>query len=87
MTATISIDKAGRMVLPKAIRDHLNLRAGSRMHAEITGDRIELTPEPTATRIERRGKRRVITGWDGFDAAKAVREAREDRERHLAGEG
>lgn len=29
-----------------------------------------------AGRLKWRGQRRVIVGWDGFDAAKAVQEAR-----------
>lgn len=78
MTATITIDKAGRLVLPKAMRDKLCLRAGSRLTADIVGDKIELAEEVPEVRIERRGKRRVIVGWEGFDAAKAVREMRED---------
>lgn len=42
MTATITIDKAGRLVLPKAMRDKLRLRPGSRLTADLVGDKIEL---------------------------------------------
>ncbi len=77
MPETIPIDKAGRVVLPKAIRDKLHLSDGVRLRVEVVGDRIELTPEPDEVVIVKKGKRRVISGWEGFDAAKAVNEARE----------
>ncbi len=79
MTAVISIDKSGRLVLPKAMRDALHLAPGSRLTAEIVGGKIELAQEPCGTRIVKRGNRRVITGWTGFDAATAVREMRADQ--------
>lgn len=78
MNETLSIDEAGRVVIPKAFREKLPLEPGTRLVAEIRGDRLELTQAPADARIEKRGKRRVIVGWDGFDAAKAVTEAREE---------
>ncbi len=83
----MTLDKAGRIVLPKALRDRLHLRAGSKLRAEIVGDRIQLSEDAAEARIEKRGSRRVIVGWEGFDAAKAVREMREDQVRRLNGEG
>ena len=76
MTATISVDKAGRCVLPKRIRERMHLHEGSRLRLELTGETLELTPVAAEVRLERIGKRRVIVGWEGFDAAKAVTEAR-----------
>ena len=79
MTATITLDSAGRFVLPKAIRDKMHLRSGSKLRADIVGDKIELSQKEDEVKIVRRGKRRVVVGWTGFDAAKAVREMREDQ--------
>lgn len=79
MTVTVTLDKAGRLVLPKPVRDQLHLRAGSKLRLDVTGDRMELTQEVPEVKIEKRGKRRVVVGWEGFDAAKAVREMREDQ--------
>jgi AbrB family looped-hinge helix DNA binding protein len=85
MSATITVDAAGRFVLPKSIRDRLHLRAGTRLRADVVADRIELTPEPDAdVRIEQRGKRMVIVGGGRFDAVQAVKAAREERDAQLA---
>jgi len=78
MTATITVDKAGRCVLPKRIRERMHLREGARLRLELTGDTLELTPVAAEARLEKIGKRRVVVGWDGFDAAKAVKAAREE---------
>lgn len=83
MTATLTIDAAGRLVLPKTMRDKLHLRAGSKLRAEIVGDKIELEQETAEVKIVKRGKRRVVVGWEGFDAARAVREMREDQVERL----
>ena len=79
MSATLVMDKAGRVVLPKPIRDRMHLRTGSKLRVEIVGDKLELTQEVPEVKIVKRGKRRVIIGWAGFDAAKAVREMRADQ--------
>ena len=80
MTATLTLDKAGRVVLPKRLRDHLHLHAGSILRAEIVGDKIELAEEATSAQvIRKKDGLPVIIGWEGFDAAKAVREMREDQ--------
>jgi AbrB family looped-hinge helix DNA binding protein len=80
MTAILTLDKAGRLVLPKPMREKLNLREGSKLKAEIVGDKIELEQEAPAVKIVRKkGGRRVVVGWKGFDAAKAVREMREEQ--------
>ena len=46
MTHPITIDSAGRIVLPSAVRRQLNLSAGSRLRLDVVSQRIELTPEP-----------------------------------------
>jgi AbrB family looped-hinge helix DNA binding protein len=79
MSATIVLDKMGRIVLPKSIRDRLRLSAGAKLRAEVVGDKLELTQEIPEVRLAKRGKRRVVVGWEGFDAGEAVREMREDQ--------
>ena len=42
MTTTLTLDKAGRVVLPKPIRDEMQLRAGDSLELESSEDRIVL---------------------------------------------
>ncbi len=44
-TITITIDRAGRVVLPAELRRRLNLRPGSRLLLEVVAQKIELTPD------------------------------------------
>jgi AbrB family looped-hinge helix DNA binding protein len=44
MANRISIDKAGRVVLPKALREKLRVEAGDDLIVEAEGDRITLRP-------------------------------------------
>jgi len=86
MSSTITIDAAGRFVLPKSMRERLNLHAGSKLKADIVADKIELTPEvEKGVKLVRKGRRLVVTGLEGpFDAAKAVKAARGEHDDRLA---
>ena len=44
MTAKITLDKAGRVVLPKPLRDELELSAGDTLELETRGEQITLRP-------------------------------------------
>ena len=44
MTAKLTLDKAGRVVLPKPVRDRLQLAPGDTLHLEMEGERITLRP-------------------------------------------
>ena len=44
MANRISIDKAGRVVLPKAVREKMRVEAGDDLLVEAEGDRITLRP-------------------------------------------
>jgi AbrB family looped-hinge helix DNA binding protein len=44
MVSRLTLDKAGRIVLPKPIRDELQLEAGDALELESSGDKITLRP-------------------------------------------
>jgi AbrB family looped-hinge helix DNA binding protein len=44
MTTTLTIDGAGRLVLPKPVRDELQLAAGDSLEMESSEDEIVLRP-------------------------------------------
>lgn len=44
MTTTLTLDKAGRVVIPKPLRDELQLGAGDSLALESQGDQITLRP-------------------------------------------
>jgi AbrB family looped-hinge helix DNA binding protein len=85
MSITITLGKAGRLVVPKAMRDNLGLREGSRLKLEIQGGKIEVEPEADEVDIDLSSGFPVIRpksarkGLSAVAAIKADREARIDR--------
>lgn len=56
MNTTLTIDKAGRVILPKPVRDRLQLAAGDSLALESSGDQIILRPvRGTATMRKKDG--------------------------------
>lgn len=51
----ISIDRFGRLVLPKEIRDHLGLRAGTEFEVEEQEDAILLRPVGRSAKLTDKG--------------------------------
>lgn len=49
-----TIDGAGRVVIPKAIRDALGLRGGSKVEITERDGRVEIEPAPIRVRLVRR---------------------------------
>jgi AbrB family looped-hinge helix DNA binding protein len=44
MNTRLTIDKAGRVVIPKPLREQLHLEAGDTLEMESTGEQITLRP-------------------------------------------
>jgi AbrB family looped-hinge helix DNA binding protein len=83
MDGAITIDHAGRLVIPKPLRDRLNLRPGTRLHIVEQDGRLLLTPDrPEPRLVERDG----FLALDlGIDAAIGVdsRDVRDERLKQL----
>jgi AbrB family looped-hinge helix DNA binding protein len=53
MTTKLTLDKAGRVVLPKPLRDELGLTVGDTLELESRGEQITLRPVPGAVPLRR----------------------------------
>jgi AbrB family looped-hinge helix DNA binding protein len=53
MNAKVQVDPAGRLVLPKKIRERFRLRAGDTLMLEVKGDAIELRPQKPTSQLRR----------------------------------
>lgn len=87
MKTTLTVDSAGRVVLPSEARRLLNLRPGSRLRQVVLAERIELTPEPEAdARTALAPSRRRVLQPTGrpLDAAAATRAERNARSQRSA---
>lgn len=58
MSSTIisTIDAAGRLVLPKEIRDEAQLKPGMPLQITVCDGRVEIEPAPREVRIVRKGR-------------------------------
>ena len=81
MNATI--DRAGRLVVPKPIREAAHLRPGTQVRFRLADGRIEIEPVPMTVTLERSGslvvdvpaeeRAPVLTQSDVAEAISAVR--------------
>jgi len=84
---TLKIDKAGRVILPKPVRDRLGLRAGIDIEVEETPEGLVLKPVHHRSAVIREGKFLVHDGEipPGYDIVMAIEDEREERDRRVWG--
>lgn len=50
-----TIDRAGRLVVPKKIREEAGIRPGAELSIRVADGRIEIEPAPLEVRLVKRG--------------------------------
>lgn len=84
MDAEVTLDRAGRLVLPKAVREELRLSPGDTLEVTVKGNEVTLRPRRAATALRKeRGVWVFRTGQalSAEEAREALRQAREQRHR------
>ena len=89
MNTTITMDRAGRVVLPKAVRDELNLSAGDSLELSSDSDGLTLRPARASGRMIRKGVFWVMAKSHNpapmQDPVEMIREMREERMNRILG--
>jgi AbrB family looped-hinge helix DNA binding protein len=62
--AVATMDSAGRLVLPREIRDEAKLEPGTPLRIAVRDGRIEIEPLPREVRVIRKGRLRVAVPAD-----------------------
>ena len=83
---TIKIDKAGRVGLPKLLREQFNLGPGDELRLSVEGNSIKLEPTDTRGRLVREGSVLVFSGQfaEPITTSEVERLIEEDRENRFA---
>jgi AbrB family looped-hinge helix DNA binding protein len=88
MNAILTIDKAGRVVLPKPVRDALQISPGDSLELESSEDHIVLRPARGRVRMYKKQGAWVLHGDTPLpeDAVEeTIRKVRHERERAILG--
>jgi AbrB family looped-hinge helix DNA binding protein len=86
----VTLDRAGRVVLPKTLRDEMRLSPGDTLDLTLKGDEVTLRPRRGATPLQKeRGVWVFRTGRPlaADETDETLRTIRAQRRRQNAGEG
>jgi AbrB family looped-hinge helix DNA binding protein len=61
----VPIDKAGRVVLPKHVREELAINPGDRLKVSVRGNEVTLRPARQASGFIKRGRALVFSSEEG----------------------
>jgi AbrB family looped-hinge helix DNA binding protein len=79
LTMEATIDRSGRIVIPKKIRDDFNLKPGSQIHIEETEKTIVLKPVCGEQNLVEKDGVLVFSGAPVSNIEKVLTEHREER--------
>jgi AbrB family looped-hinge helix DNA binding protein len=88
MNTTITLDKAGRIVLPKPVRDEFQLSAGDSLELESSEERIVLRPARGNGQMKKEGDVWVFDSGAPLSeetVRKTMRKVRDQRSRKSLG--
>ena len=88
MVTTLTIDKAGRIVLPKLVRDELQLSPGDSLEVDSSEERVILRPVRGHGRMYKKQGVWVMNSGEPLDAGvvnRTLRRIRAERERRNLG--
>lgn len=88
MNTTVTLDKAGRVVIPKTLRDELRLEPGDSLELESEGERVTLRPVRSQSPLRKKRGVWVFQSGRNLSAAvsdKALRDLREQRDHENRG--
>lgn len=82
-----TLDKYGRIVVPKSARDQLGIKAGTELIVEVEEGRLVLKPVPERAALEERDGLLVSTAEvpPDVDVQSVIDELRAERTRKIAG--
>jgi AbrB family looped-hinge helix DNA binding protein len=87
----VTIDKAGRLVIPKKIRDKAYIKPGMKLDIRVENGVIEIEPVPIPVKLERQGRFLVVVSPPGTpkltaeDYERVRQEIILERERRILG--
>jgi AbrB family looped-hinge helix DNA binding protein len=82
MSTTVTLDKAGRVVIPKTLRDELRLEAGDTLQLESEGEQVTLRPVRSATPLRKEHGVWVFRTGKKLSASVTGKVLQESRARH-----
>ena len=86
MKTTVTLDKAGRVVIPKSLRDELRLAPGDSLALATDGDLMTLRPVRSASALRKEHGIWVFRSGKKVSAAdtnRALEKLRQERDREI----
>jgi len=81
MTSTTTLDRAGRVLIPKSVRDELSLEPGDSIEITTDGDRVTLRPLRSTSRLRKERGVWVFHSAERLTASETRRVIHEMREK------